>query len=321
MTWRKAKSIEVAFNEINKLSPSRDRSSDGTIGDASHASRSSDHNPWVMDGNVGVVTAFDITHDPDKDDVSGNEIAGFLHQKKDPRVKYVIWNRKIWNPSVSPDWRNYTGSNPHDHHIHTSVLPTKALYDSTAEWSFKSIITPGGQPIPVPTVPVKTAALKVPVYVYLMYGLGYRIWSAGMEDVLGKDIRQLPGVFCPAARGFTEYGSIVDDIKKQPAGSKTVVIGHSLGAVSATKVTDYVKVDLLVLYDLAGGAPSLLGNNTKHCIDIYDTIPDMVPEWRVQTVAGQEGKVELWHSRYGHTGVDDSEEIAQRVVAEVKELI
>jgi hypothetical protein len=48
-------------------------------------------------------------------------------------VKYIISNRRIFNPSVSLAWRTYTGSNPHDHHMHVSILST-ARDDTHAWW-------------------------------------------------------------------------------------------------------------------------------------------------------------------------------------------
>lgn len=158
-------------------------------------------------------------------------------------------------------------------------------------------------------------------YVYTMYGLGNGVWSGGMETVLGAGIRSIPGVICPPTFNFYDWDDkIVPAIKAQPKGSKTVVCGHSMGAASATYVTDYVYVDLLVLYDLAGQVPSKLGRNTGRCIDIYDTIPDMVPEWRVEAVKGHENKIERWYSQFGHTRQDDSTSLMNKVVAEVKKL-
>lgn len=157
-------------------------------------------------------------------------------------------------------------------------------------------------------------------YVYLMFGLGNGLWSGGMETVLGAGVRTIPGVICPPTYNYYDWKDIVDAIKKQPKGSKTVVCGHSLGASSATYITDYVYVDLLVLYDLAGRPPSKLGKNTGRCIDIYDTIPDLVPEWRVEAIKGHEKKIDRWYSQHGHTGQDDSLDLMNKVVSEIKKL-
>src|SRR5688500_3284745 len=62
--WRVAKSLLTLRDEVNQAAPQRSKASDGTIGDAAHCRRQSDHNPWVRDGNIGVVTAMDITDDP-----------------------------------------------------------------------------------------------------------------------------------------------------------------------------------------------------------------------------------------------------------------
>jgi pimeloyl-ACP methyl ester carboxylesterase len=157
-------------------------------------------------------------------------------------------------------------------------------------------------------------------YVYVMYGLGGAMFSAGMEYVLAANVRKLPNVVCPETRSWSQWESIANEIKKQPKGSRTVVVGHSMGAATATYVTDLVPVDLLVLYDLAGKVPSKLGKNTAKCIDIYDTIPDLVPEWRVEAVAGYEKRIDRWYSQHGHTGQDDSVDLMRKVIAEIKKL-
>lgn len=159
------------------------------------------------------------------------------------------------------------------------------------------------------------------IYVYIMYGLGGRLFSAGMEDVLGATIRaSVQGVVCPPTRGYTEWQSILSDIRKQPKGSKTVVIGHSMGAGSATYVSNAVPVDLVVLYDLAGQVPTRIGPNAGRVIDIYDTVVDMVPEWRVEAQPGYENRIVRWTSQYGHTGQDDSLDLAKKVVQEIQKL-
>lgn len=134
-TWRVAKSLLKLFKQINTACPSRSRVSDGTIGDAAHSKRQSDHNPWVKDGNVGVVTAIDVTHDPERGCDAG-EIVKELVASRDPRIKYIIYNRQIISSSVEPwKWRKYRGANPHTKHFHISVSSNKNLYDDERDWT------------------------------------------------------------------------------------------------------------------------------------------------------------------------------------------
>lgn len=135
MEWRLAKSLEKLRTQINSEWPNRNKASDGTIGDARHATSTSDHNPWVPDPpGPNVVTALDITHDP-AHGVDNNKIVSQLVASRDRRIKYIIWNRRIISSTVSPwTWRPYTGTNPHDHHFHVSVLPNKDRYDDASNW-------------------------------------------------------------------------------------------------------------------------------------------------------------------------------------------
>lgn len=144
MSWRVAESLLKLRDQINQASPNRNKSSDGTIGDAAHASRNSDHNPWVKDKSMGIVTALDITHDPSHN-VDCNRIVEQLVKSHDSRIKYIIWNKRIYNPSVTGDWRTYNGSNPHTKHFHLSVKNLKKLYDDTSDW----LISLDGEPAQV----------------------------------------------------------------------------------------------------------------------------------------------------------------------------
>lgn len=137
MAWRLAKGLEKLRAQVNEKWPSRSKESDGTIGDEAHASRSSDHNPWVKDGSIGVVTGMDITHDP-KSGCDSYALAEQLLRAKDPRIKYVISNKKIASGTGQGQeawkWRPYSGANPHNHHVHISIKSDKASYDSVASW-------------------------------------------------------------------------------------------------------------------------------------------------------------------------------------------
>ncbi|MDP8928683.1 MAG: hypothetical protein M3O70_08945 [Actinomycetota bacterium] len=151
MSWRVAKSLNVLLDEVNRARPRRDKRSDGSIGDAAHASRSSDHNPWVKDSKgVGVVTARDF--DEDGDEQVGAMVLRATVGRRDPRVKYVIYEAKIWRsypkPGI-PAWTPsaYNGPNAHKSHIHVSVRSDQRLYDSIASWGIAA-----GAPAPAPRV-------------------------------------------------------------------------------------------------------------------------------------------------------------------------
>lgn len=150
MAHRIAQSLDKLRAQINGRFPGRNKKSDGWIGDAAHASKASDHNPHVKDGSTGVVTALDVTHDPASGCDAGI-LADVLVASRDPRIKYVIWNRRIiaGDPGPSPwTWRKYTGINPHNMHVHVSVRPTKSLYDDTSPWA-----VPGGAAPDTPSAP------------------------------------------------------------------------------------------------------------------------------------------------------------------------
>lgn len=130
MAWRVARALDTLLSQLNTMAPRRSKVSDGSIGDAAHASRDSDHNPWYIVGGVGVVTARDFTHDP-AGGLDCHWLASRLVASRDNRIKYVIWNRQIWTPSA---WRSYTGPNPHTSHLHLSVQPN-ASCDDTRPWN------------------------------------------------------------------------------------------------------------------------------------------------------------------------------------------
>lgn len=133
--WRLAQSLESLRVQVNARAPDRNRSHDGTIGDCRHMQRNSDHNPQIRDGDKGVVTAMDITHDP-AHGCDANALADRFQASRDPRIKYVIWNRRIMSATNKPwTWRPYGGANPHTAHIHVSVGASKRAYDDNSPWA------------------------------------------------------------------------------------------------------------------------------------------------------------------------------------------
>lgn len=136
--WRVAQALLTLRKTVDAAAPRRSKASDGTIGDPAHASRASDHNPWIVDAGLGVVTALDITHDP-AGGCDAHRLADVLRLSHDARIKYIISNRRIASavPKGSVPawaWRTYTGPSPHDHHMHVSVVEAKSGYDNPADW-------------------------------------------------------------------------------------------------------------------------------------------------------------------------------------------
>ena len=138
--WRVADSIVKLFEQVNLLAPDRDRTSDGTICDSLH-SPDSDHCPHDIPGlGSDVVTAGDFDHDPGAGADMG-EISEALRKSRDPRIAYVIFNRRIFSATIQPwVWRTYAGSSPHTGHMHVSVVH-HAIADSTLPWEIDMSLT------------------------------------------------------------------------------------------------------------------------------------------------------------------------------------
>ena len=125
-----APAAQSVLDQATRLWPNRSRLSDGTVGDPAHAARVSDHNP----DSRGIVHAADLTHDPAHgvdtyrlaDQVRLNAKAGH-----EPRLKYVISNRRIASPTANWVWRYYDGDNPHTQHMHVSVNSGSVENDTT----------------------------------------------------------------------------------------------------------------------------------------------------------------------------------------------
>ncbi|MET0236473.1 MAG: hypothetical protein ABW224_17630 [Kibdelosporangium sp.] len=124
--WRVARALDTLLAQLNAKAPKRNKASDGSIGDEDHANRSSDHNPWY---GPGIVTARDFTHDP-ANGMDCQKLAERLVASRDPRIKYVIWNWRIWQGS----WRAYSGPNGHASHLHLSVMNNSSC-DDTRPWN------------------------------------------------------------------------------------------------------------------------------------------------------------------------------------------
>ena len=117
---RAAPSAIAALRQATALRPKRKKASDGLLPSKAHVHQNpnSDHNSGY---------AVDVTHDPH----FGIDCAfAFIKLQADPRVKYLIFNSKIWSKEKGN--REYTGSNPHKKHLHISIKETCG--DDTSPW-------------------------------------------------------------------------------------------------------------------------------------------------------------------------------------------
>lgn len=136
MSYYLAPSLVALRDEVDKRWPNRDKTSDGWIGDTSHQARPSDHNPDWSAG--GVVRAIDIdVTDRDRHSNLAREVVKAAIG--DPRVWYVIHQfpgqpSHIWSRTYGWRARLYTGSNPHDHHVHISIQHTRAAETDKSRW-------------------------------------------------------------------------------------------------------------------------------------------------------------------------------------------
>jgi hypothetical protein len=89
--------------------PKRNKASDGLLPSKAHVAKNpnSDHNSGF---------AVDLTHDP-SNGIYCQVI--YTQLQKDPRVKYLIFKGRIWSKAKGE--HVYTGSNPHNKHLHISI--------------------------------------------------------------------------------------------------------------------------------------------------------------------------------------------------------
>lgn len=163
VAWQLAPSLVVLRDEANATNPSRDKASDGTIGDARHQAEgnASDHNPWLVWNGVPWVRAEDL-------DTDGLDLPAAFEAARAkaaagqlPQVVgggYLILNGRITAPDFS-EWRAYKGTDPHVLHGHVSVSTDPGRFTSRDPWGIFGGPTPpppAPAPAPAPPAPAPT---------------------------------------------------------------------------------------------------------------------------------------------------------------------
>jgi len=121
---KKATPAAIAvLRQATAIAPLRMKASDGLLPSAAHI-----HQNPNSDHNTGY--AVDLTHDK----LGGIDCFALFQQlKADKRVKYLIFQGKIWSADRAKDGdREYTGANKHNKHLHISIK--EGCGDDTSAW-------------------------------------------------------------------------------------------------------------------------------------------------------------------------------------------
>ncbi|WP_147445526.1 peptidoglycan-binding protein [Corallococcus aberystwythensis] len=142
-----------------------------------------------------------------------------LVERRDPRIKYIIWNEKIWRSyarrGVSA-WapQRYTGENRHTKHAHVSVSEKKALYDLTTSWGITRMSKiEGTQSVAVPLQPQRepsSPARPATAHTFEAYREGMTLGARTLKEGLaGNDVKWLQAKLGVRADGL--FGPVTDD--------------------------------------------------------------------------------------------------------------
>jgi hypothetical protein len=151
--WKLIACLKQLFAEFDRIAAGRDHASDGSIGDTAHQQEVSDHNPDET-GSVPIhdadstneVHAIDVDDDLRTPGLTMEMVVQFLLKRcrsgAETRLRYIIYNRRIWEAKNGWEQRAYAGSSPHTEHAHFSASYDSAKEASTASWHLEEIPVP-----------------------------------------------------------------------------------------------------------------------------------------------------------------------------------
>lgn len=148
MTVALTKGLANLRSQVNATFPNRDKTSDGTIGDKAHQAETSGHNPddtkgakaeWNADSDTTPeIRAWDMDSDLGCPGTTAQMVVD--HIRKLPKVssvlRYMIYNRKIYEAANGWAPKTYTGASAHTEHIHFTGAYTQAA-DSNTTFNYR----------------------------------------------------------------------------------------------------------------------------------------------------------------------------------------
>lgn len=150
VNWVLIPCLKALFAELDRIAPSRDHASDGSVGDTVHQNEVSDHNPDetgsvpIHDADhVNEVHAIDVDNNLRESDLTMEKVVQFLlgrcRSGAEKRLRYIIYNRRIWSASSGWVQKAYHGASAHTEHAHFSASYDTKLEASTASWHLEDI--------------------------------------------------------------------------------------------------------------------------------------------------------------------------------------
>jgi hypothetical protein len=182
--WILVSCLKELFAEFDRIAPNRDHASDGSIGDTAHQHEVSDHNPDetgpvpIHDADhTNEVHAIDVDSDLREPGVSMETVVQFLLARcrsgAEKRLRYVIFNRRIWEASTGWRQRPYTGPSPHTEHAHFSASYDKAKEADPASWHLEDI------PVALTADDKKWITAQIQAVMQTKVTVGDEQWQAG----------------------------------------------------------------------------------------------------------------------------------------------
>ncbi len=199
-------------SEFNALAPTRDKASDGSIGDTAHSASSSDHNPdetgatpYEDSDAINEVHAIDVDVTLNRSGWSMRRcvdiIVGEHRAGRDDRLQNVIYNRQIASRSWGWTWRDYTGASPHTEHAHFSARYTTAQESDTSPWALLAAVAQEDDMSAADVTAINNNTAKL---------------VAAMEDRVNIKLAELD----------KQINQVAPEVMNQPAGASEVVEGR-----------------------------------------------------------------------------------------------
>jgi hypothetical protein len=148
--WILIPCLRRLFLEFNQIAPGRSKASDGSIGDTAHQREVSDHNadetgsvPIHDADKVNEVHAIDVDSDLRDQALSMELVVQFLVSRcrtgREKRLRYIIFNRRIWEAKNGWKPRPYTGASAHTEHAHFSASYETEHERDESSWHLEEI--------------------------------------------------------------------------------------------------------------------------------------------------------------------------------------